>query len=153
VTTQSINAFLDLEAAQSVEVDEFVETHQEDLNARVFDLLLSAANRNVTLWEAFGADPLLTIIDYGIGVDIYSRGPYWHAEIGTMYGAALAQAWTEVSGREYTDMLERHSEEIIAAVKRMSPADLRAAAKQGIGNARFNDAKARRSVTIKREVI
>ena len=139
-----IEQLLDLEADMQADIDGFVESKSDEFADRLRNLLLSANERNPSTWEAFDAHPTLTLIDYGL-VEIHSRGPQWTAEVSTMVAAARAQAWIEVHGLEYLATINRHADEITAHARTMSTADLKAAAVQGVGKARYNGAIARKN--------
>jgi hypothetical protein len=143
-TTPSINALLDKEAEAHAEIDGFVEDKEAAFSEGMYDLLLSANNRNISIWEAFGAHPELTLIEYGM-VEIHSRGPQWNAEVSTMVAAARMQTWVNVFGVEYLALVERNAQTITAAANRLDNKGLREAAKLGIGKARFDGAKERRN--------
>jgi hypothetical protein len=139
-----IEQLLDLEADKQARIDDTTESGEADARAMMDDLMRSTANRDVELFEYFGADPELTLLDFE-ATDVHDRGPEWSAMFSAMWAAAHAQTWVQVYATEILGISEEEGMKIDEEAADMSTSQIRDAAKVGISDQRFKDAKRRRA--------
>lgn len=138
----NVEKFLDLEARKQVTADDIVEHNKEGISARAMDLLQIPEQRNSSIWGLYGvADQAVTVADYQ-AVSVIDRDMPWVTELGAMIAAAYTQAMFDT--RVIIDLLDHadHYGELIDAMsKKLSPEELRQAARQGVGKARREAAR------------
>jgi N-methylhydantoinase A/oxoprolinase/acetone carboxylase beta subunit len=139
-----VEKLLDLEADKQARIDEATESGEADARAMMDDLMRYTANRDVELFEYFGADPGLTLLHFE-ATEMNDRGPGWSAMFSAMWAAASFQVWLEIYAMDMLAIAEEEGHEIDKVLKTMSKEQIQHAAKKGISKERFRRARERRS--------
>lgn len=138
-----IEALLDEEARNQADIDELFDGKADDLETRIAELLTNVDGRNAEIFELIGADIQDTFQDY-FDIPVLERDALWNLSLSALIGAASQQAWIELFGLDAIAMFEENGRKIDTVRQKLSDAELKEAARLGIGKARINGEKERR---------
>lgn len=134
---------LDLEAEHQADLDILVESKEDAARARIRELYQDPDERDADLWAYFEADVNLVIEDFE-ETPIVERDSEYRDLFEAMVIATRMQTWFEQYSGGYLEKIERAGRQIAEEARRMSTAELSAAAKQGIGKGNISAAKERK---------
>lgn len=135
-----IEALLNAEAYKHIAMDKLVDKHREAMIARVKELVADETQRNPAIWQ----DAVDISADALNLTQLPERGISWLSEYSLMVAHAWRQAWVEIIAADLLNQAQDFGEYIEEIAKRMSPEELKTAAKQGVGEKRrqaIRDAK------------
>ncbi|MCP4677716.1 MAG: hypothetical protein GY854_19805 [Deltaproteobacteria bacterium] len=131
---------LDLEAEHHADLDIRAESQEDAVAKRVLELYQDPDERDEGVWSFFEADLELVIEDFE-ETPINERNAEYRDLFESMVIATRMQVWHEFNGSDFLPMVEEAGQRIAAQVKKMSSADIKAAAAKGIGKGRISAAK------------
>ena len=134
---------LNAEARSQADIDEFHEARMDAAIQRIDEIVNDPGQRDVELFELFGAPVDDTPDDY-IAIPVFERDAWWANSLSALMVAARMQTWIEMYGLDALEMFERNGEEINSLAREMDNSLVKEAAIKGIGKARINGEKERR---------
>lgn len=124
-------------------VEEVAENALDGFRSRMAELLGSYEGRMVELWSEVGV-PEGFNLKQAHATAVPLRDEEWMLAMEAALSAAKRQAFYEMVFPEVAAKIAKHSGKIKAEAKSANLGELKAAAAEGVGKARFNEAKERR---------
>lgn len=124
--------------------DQLSEDNKTDYQKRLYELLTTPSERDPETWESAGAPVGLNVESWNL-VPFTHRTDEYNQMCQALFAAAMQQAREELVLRDMLVAADKGAKKLDTVTNQKSNQDIKQAAQEGIGKARFNAAKESRN--------